>query len=79
MSGMNGKFSQVVLDQISGQSTAPLAGATSASTPKPTSSAALTTSSTASATKTSASPANTSNAAVHMKGSSWFGIILGAL
>ncbi|KAG6889945.1 hypothetical protein C0995_013472 [Termitomyces sp. Mi166 len=80
MSGMTGTFSQAVIDQINGQSTAPLAGATSAApASKATPSPSLTPSSTSSATKTSASAAKTSNAAVNMKGSSWFGIILGAV
>ncbi|KAG6848599.1 hypothetical protein H0H93_015583 [Arthromyces matolae] len=87
MSGMTGTFSQAVIDQINGQSTAPLAGATAAASSTgaaaATTSASATTSkassSTASATKSSTSAAKTSNAAIHMKGSSWFGIILGAV
>ncbi|KAG6840309.1 hypothetical protein C0991_007634 [Blastosporella zonata] len=83
MSSMTGTFSQAVVDQINGQSTAPLAGATAAvssSAPAATS-ASLTSSKAASATstKTSATAAKTSNAALHMKGSSWVGIVLGAV
>ncbi|KAG6907538.1 hypothetical protein DXG01_008574 [Tephrocybe rancida] len=82
MSSMTGTFSPAILDQINGQSTAPLAGATTApaATTKPATSASLTTSkSSASATKSSAAPAKTSNAALHMKGGSWVGIVLGAI
>ncbi|KAG5723893.1 hypothetical protein E4T56_gene9803 [Termitomyces sp. T112] len=83
MNGMTGTFSNSVIDQINGQSTAPLAGATSAAAPvsKATTSPSLTTSTshaTSSATKSSASPTTTSNAALHMKGS-WVGIVLGAV
>ncbi|KAG5331664.1 hypothetical protein C0989_007612 [Termitomyces sp. Mn162] len=83
LNGMTGTFSNAVIDQINGQSTAPLAGATSAAAPvsKATTSPSLTTSTshaTSSATKSSASPTTTSNAAFHMKGS-WVGIILGVV
>ncbi|KAG6815670.1 hypothetical protein H0H87_012361 [Tephrocybe sp. NHM501043] len=82
MNSMTGTFSPAILDQINGQSTAPLAGATTAAAgASTTASASLTTSksATATATKSSSTPANTSNAAVHMKGSSWAGIVLGAV
>ncbi|KAG5642095.1 hypothetical protein DXG03_003619 [Asterophora parasitica] len=80
LDSMTGVFSQPILDQIKGQSTAPLAGATSAAAPTSTGShTSATGSSTGSATVTkSSAPAQTSNAAISTK-AGWFGIVVGAI
>jgi hypothetical protein len=80
MNSMTGTFSQEVQAQIAGQSTAPLAGATSA--PAQTSSAAATTTSSkatssSTSTKSAATPTNSSGALSVKAG--WFGVIMGAV
>ncbi|KAG5639761.1 hypothetical protein H0H81_000041 [Sphagnurus paluster] len=79
MNGMTGTFSQAVLAQIQGQSTAPLAGATVSPTNSATSSstsASQSSSGTASASK--ASSTTSTNAAASTK-AGWFGIVIGAI
>jgi hypothetical protein len=82
MNGMTGTFSQAVLAQIQGQSTAPLAGATVSPTNSATNSA---TSSSTSASQSSSGTASASkasststNAAASTK-AGWFGIVIGAV
>jgi len=82
MNSMTGTFSQTVLDQIKGQSTAPLAGATAAptgasSTGTTATSASKTSSSSATGTKAGASSKPTNAAASTKAG--WLGIVIGAV
>lgn len=82
MSGMTGTFSQAVLGQIQGQSTAPLAGATAAPTgaSSAVSTPATSSSKTSSAsTKAATSTSKPSSAAVPGTQASWFGIVIGAV
>lgn len=84
MDNMKGTFSPEVQAQISGQSTAPLAGQTAPAASAPSGSATLTTSRAASSASKSASPSTTakdnakSNGALSSK-AGWVGIILSAL
>ncbi|KAF9467678.1 hypothetical protein BDZ94DRAFT_1248750 [Collybia nuda] len=79
MDSMTGTFSPAVLAQISGQSTAPLAGATAPPPPSTGSTPATTTKSSTSATttaKSSGSPSASSSAGTIKAG--WFGVFIGA-
>jgi hypothetical protein len=85
MAGMTGKFSDDIQRQIDGQSTAPLAGQTSAPASSGSATASATTtkatssgSATGSSTKSSASATSTGNSAVNVK-AGWFGALLGAV
>ncbi|KAF8062236.1 hypothetical protein FPV67DRAFT_1671441 [Lyophyllum atratum] len=79
MNSMTGTFSQAVLDQIKGQATAPLAGATAAPTAaSPTTTPATSKAATTTGTKAGASTAKPSNAAVSTH-AGWFGIVIGAV
>jgi hypothetical protein len=80
MNGMTGVFTQEVLSQIAGQSTAPLAGATSApATSKATTATTTSKPSTSSPTSTnSTAHATTTNGALNVK-AGWFGVVVGAV
>jgi len=79
MNGMTGVFSQAVLSQIAGQSTAPLAGATSAPAQTSSATATITTKSTLSSTSTkSTTSATSSSGALNVK-AGWYGVIMGAV
>ncbi|KAF5384250.1 hypothetical protein D9615_003339 [Tricholomella constricta] len=78
MDSMTGVFSAPVLDQIKGQSTAPLAGATVAPSKAATTSAAPTKASGTPTASKSAAASQTSNAALGTK-AGWFGIVAGAV
>jgi len=81
LDNMSGTFNQTVLAQIAGQSTAPLAGQTSAAASSPSASASLTSSrasTSGSATSKAASPSATGNGALSSK-AGWAGVILSAL
>jgi hypothetical protein len=83
LAGMTGVFTQAVLDQIAGQSTAPLAGATSAPSSGGSTAAATTTSKASSSSKSSTSTAsatntNTSNSGAMVQ-AGWSGLLVGAL
>jgi len=79
LNGMTGVFNQTVLSQIAGQSTAPLAGATSAPAQSSPATATMTTKSSSSSTSTkSTASATSSSGALNVK-AGWYGVIMGAV
>jgi len=79
INGMTGVFSQAILAQIAGQSTAPLAGATSAPAQSSPATATMTSNSaskSSTSTKSTASATSTSGA-LNIK-AGWYGVIMGA-
>jgi cell division septation protein DedD len=82
MNSMTGTFSQEILDQIKGQATAPLAGATAAVTTTggaaPTTTPSNTKTSSRAPSSTKPASSTSTNAAVATK-AGWYGIVIGAI
>jgi len=79
LNGMTGTFSQEVQSQIAGQSTAPLAGATSAPAQTSPATATMTTKSSSSSTSTKSTASATHTSGAFNVKAGWYGVIMGAV